>query len=392
MKINILDQMSSMLSGSFVRQASAFLGETEEGTRAGVRSGVPALLASLMQDSAEPAGAAELFRTVTSDAVDAGIENRLGGILGNRSSLDSTLSSGESLLGTVFGNRAGGVAHALSQVAGIKPSSATTLLAFAAPVMMGFLKKHVMQNGLDAGGLASVLLGQRGMLQKAGLDDRITSALGFGSLEALLGSLPGGTRGRAAEHTAAHSEPMTGNTRMQTDPAVRSARAYTEPSPEPARRRSMLPWAIGVAVAVLGLAFLLNRFMQERDMRTTTAATTTADDTAETGTRLSVASLPAQVYFEPGDASIDNTDRQTLAEVARSARASGTPVVVTGYTDESGDAQQNLELAKSRADAVREALVQEGLSESSIQMKAPELVTGSGSPDEARRVEIAAAE
>ena len=154
----------------------------------------------------------------------------------------------------------------------------------------------------------------------------------------------------------------------------------------------MLPWAIGLAVAVLGLAFLLNRSMQDRDMRTTTAATASEDRTTETAKRLRVASLPAQVHFEPGEANIDNTDRQTLAEVARSARASGTSLVLTGYTDQIGDTQQNLELAKNRADAVREALVAEGLSESSIQMKAPEFVTGSGSAEEARRVEITAAE
>ena len=392
MKIDILDSMSSMLGGSFIRQASTLLGETEEGTRAGVRSGVPALLASLVRDSADPAGAAEIYRTVTGNAVDPGIEGKLGNILGSRGSLESTLSTGESLLGSVLGNRTGGLTHALSQVAGIRPSSATTLLAIAAPLLLGFLKKQVTQGRLDAGGLASLLLSQRSVLQKVGLDERITSALGFGSMDTLVGSAPEGTHARVSESEAVRPEPMTGNTRPHADPAAKSTRAYPEPPPEPVRRRSMLPWAIGLAVAVLGLAFLLNRSMQNRDTRTTTAAATSEDRTTETGIRLRVASLPAQVHFEPGEADIDNADRQTLAEVARSARASGTPLVVTGYTDQTGDAQQNLELAKSRADAVREALVQEGLSESSIQMKEPEFVTGSGSPDEARRVEIAAAE
>lgn len=64
-------------------------------------------------------------------------------------------------------------------------------------------------------------------------------------------------------------------------------------------------------------------------------------------------------------------------------------MAVTGFTDRTGNPDQNLELAKERAQAVKDGLVAEGLNESEVVMKPPSFVTGSGSDAEARRVEIA---
>ena len=61
---------------------------------------------------------------------------------------------------------------------------------------------------------------------------------------------------------------------------------------------------------------------------------------------------------------------------------------LTGYTDKTGDVEKNLELAKERAKAVREALKAAGVSEDRINMKPPVSITGSGDNAEARRVEL----
>ncbi len=61
---------------------------------------------------------------------------------------------------------------------------------------------------------------------------------------------------------------------------------------------------------------------------------------------------------------------------------------LTGYTDKTGDVEKNLELAKERAKAVREALKAAGVSEDRINMKPPVSITGSGDNADARRVEI----
>jgi cytochrome c oxidase subunit II len=105
-------------------------------------------------------------------------------------------------------------------------------------------------------------------------------------------------------------------------------------------------------------------------------------------TRLAAAST--RVYFGSGDASIDSEDRRRIADVAQTVKSQDRAVAVTGYTDRTGNQEQNLEVAKNRAVAVRDALVAEGVSESKILLEPPAVVTGTGNDAEARRVDIEA--
>jgi outer membrane protein OmpA-like peptidoglycan-associated protein len=94
------------------------------------------------------------------------------------------------------------------------------------------------------------------------------------------------------------------------------------------------------------------------------------------------------VYFETGQSDLDAADRRTLKSVADAAKASGRPITLTGYTDPTGDQQQNETLAKDRAAAVRLALLSDGVAEDQIIMKPPAVVTTTGTDAEARRVEV----
>ena len=67
----------------------------------------------------------------------------------------------------------------------------------------------------------------------------------------------------------------------------------------------------------------------------------------------------------------------------------GTVITITGYADRTGNAQANVDLAKQRAVAVRDALVAQGVNPERIRLSPPATVTGTGADDEARRVDIA---
>ena len=69
-------------------------------------------------------------------------------------------------------------------------------------------------------------------------------------------------------------------------------------------------------------------------------------------------------------------------------KASQDTVELTGYADRRGSAERNRKIAEERAKAVRDALVSAGIEKGRIVLKPPATVTGSGSDDEARRVEI----
>ena len=74
------------------------------------------------------------------------------------------MEAGANFLSSIFGTRQGAVADALSQYAGIKSTSASSLLGWVAPIVMGLLGDRVRKDGLSVASLSNWLAGQRGQL------------------------------------------------------------------------------------------------------------------------------------------------------------------------------------------------------------------------------------
>jgi cytochrome c oxidase subunit II len=124
-----------------------------------------------------------------------------------------------------------------------------------------------------------------------------------------------------------------------------------------------------------------------------TAATTAAAPVAAAAVAPAAAAassnLPAKLYFAIGKQEIDADAKKVIGNVVDFLKSNASSkVALTGYTDKTGNLEKNLELAKERAKAVREALTAGGISADRIEMKKPESVTGAADNKEARRVEI----
>jgi K(+)-stimulated pyrophosphate-energized sodium pump len=103
--------------------------------------------------------------------------------------------------------------------------------------------------------------------------------------------------------------------------------------------------------------------------------------------------LPARVHFETGKTVLSGEDQKVVAGVAQAMqKSSDLKVDISGFADKTGNAEQNLELAKQRAMAVRDALKVAGITEDRINLKKPEqVIVGAGQDAEGRRVEISVA-
>jgi outer membrane protein OmpA-like peptidoglycan-associated protein len=99
--------------------------------------------------------------------------------------------------------------------------------------------------------------------------------------------------------------------------------------------------------------------------------------------------LAATLFFGSGAAALPEGAAAELDKVkAALAAAPARKVVLSGFHDASGDPAKNAELAKERAKSVREALKAAGIDASRIALRKPEVTTGDGTNQEARRVEI----
>jgi len=92
-------------------------------------------------------------------------------------------------------------------------------------------------------------------------------------------------------------------------------------------------------------------------------------------------------FFATGKADVAPEAAQALANAVAAAQA-GKKLSISGYHDATGDANLNAELAKQRAQAVAAVLTAAGVTEAALELKKPEVLTGSGDNTQARRVEV----
>ncbi len=93
-------------------------------------------------------------------------------------------------------------------------------------------------------------------------------------------------------------------------------------------------------------------------------------------------------YFATGKAEVATNAKSLLADLIKAGKE-GKKLVVSGYTDSTGDAAANAELSKKRAEAVRDFLVAQGVSADNIELRKPESTTAAqGNNAAGRRVEV----
>ncbi len=371
MSTNLLSLAQQALGNDFSKLAGQFLGESQDTTQSALTSLLPAVLGGIASKGATSDGASSLLSLINSANLDTNSLGNIAGLFGGGGSgMNGLMKVGAgSLVPALFGNKSGALVNALSSAAGIKSNSATNLIAMIVPLIFMFLKKFIGEKGLNANSLASLLSSQGPNLQGA-LDSRLTSALGFANPAAFLSGL-GGQAASAAKAAGA---------------AVATGAGVAATTAKSGFMR-WLPWIIGA----LALLFLWNLFSSKPTTTPVPMAPTKPAATAPAPVPAPVtAMLPAKVYFDVGSSVVDADGGKAIGAAADLIKKDNLMVAVTGYTDRTGDAAKNEELAKARATAVRDALKAAGVAEASIEMRPPMFVEvgAAGSDAEARRVEI----
>lgn len=176
MAVNLLELVQNQLSGPIVQKISGLVGESESATKSALGVAVPSLLAGAMRQSSTPTGANALAATL--DHVDTGILGNLGSALSSGGG--RLMEMGSRLLKNLFGGSLDTVTDGIARASGMSRSGIGSLLAMITPVVFGVLGRQKAAMGLDAGGLANLLSGQKSFLSGL-LPSGLAESLGLGS-------------------------------------------------------------------------------------------------------------------------------------------------------------------------------------------------------------------
>lgn len=381
MSVNLLDIASAATGGNFASALGQFLGESPSVTSSGLSAVLPALIGGLVNKGSTADGASGLLSMLNNPQIDSGILGSLGSLFGNGSSQASGLVSlGTTLLGSMFGDKVGGLTSAIASVAGLKGSSASSMLGLAVPIVLGLLKSHVGQNNLNPSGLMDLLKGQ-GQHLSGKIDPKISTAMGFPSVAGLLGLGAAGVSQAASAVTGA---------------GAAAAGAVAAKGGSALMR--WLPWIIGAAILAWALSGMRGCGQAEK-VATPPAAPPVSAPVATPAPAPAAAPAaaakpdPAKIYFASGkfDPPAD-LGKMLDALVLYSRSNANAKLSISGFHDKTGNAEANIELAKSRAMGVKNALISAGVPEDRIMMQKPTETTGGADDKEARRVEVAVAQ
>lgn len=369
-----METVKNYFTDEFTNRASSALGESSSGIVKAISAIIPTSLAGILMKATSGNDGANSILNMAKNAftTNAGAPEL------------ASPDKGSSLLSDLFGGKLGGISSAISQFAGIKDSSASSLMSMGLPAILGILGKHADQNNLSPSGLAGFLSSQKDHIlhaMPAGLGS-ITGLLGLGSLGA----------------TAAN---IKRNVTESVDDVVN----------KPASNRWLLPLII--ILAAIALLWYFSRSCGETKPSTaaidtdTSAAMTGADTTtapqpaATTGPESIKVQLPNGKVLDAYKGGIEDelvtflkTDWKSLSADSLKNRwfnfdnlnfNSGTAVLVPesekqldniaeilkafpdakikigGYTDVTGNAAANKKLSQDRADAAKNGLDKRGV-------------------------------
>jgi OmpA-OmpF porin, OOP family len=174
MSFNLLDAAKGLFTNELVGKASSFLGESESGVTKALSGILPSVVGGLIDKSSTNDGA-NMIANIAGEQHNSGILGNLGSFFGNDGG--SLLNKGAGLLSGLFGDKTNGLISLISNFAGVKSSTSSSLLSMAAPMVLGLLGKHAASSNLGGSGIASLLSSQ-----KSSVSSMIPAGLNLGSM------------------------------------------------------------------------------------------------------------------------------------------------------------------------------------------------------------------
>lgn len=326
MAINLLDLVQSQLGGAAMSQIGKFLGEDESKASAGMSAALPAILGAVMQKGSSESGAKGIMDLLSSGGHDGSMFDNLGGLLGGGGSTNSLMNTGGTLLQFFMGNKTQAITDLLIRKTGLGEGAMGSMLRMAAPMVIGMIGKQVSKSGLNAGGLMSLLSGQKEFVKDA-MPAGMGGLLGFSDM----GNDVKETVGRAA------------TTASSTATAAAS------------EGKSMLSRLLPLAL-ILGLCFAGYKYFTSGENLIADAANTAMDKTKDAANAVGdAAGDAASVVAATAENAVDATGNAIGNAADATANAAGNVVDAAGnVVDATGNAIGNA--ASAVVDAANKAL------------------------------------
>lgn len=352
---SLVEGFQSLITSDVVSRTSLTFGESETAVRKSWSALIPTVFGALASKTHDRSFMNQVFDMARDPETDGSILNNPASYVSSGAWNQGKTGLGHRFMSMLFGRDLGSIGSTLSGMAGIKPSTAASIVGMAGPLALSYLGGTIRAQRLDTSGLSNMLYDQQSSIRSA---------------------IP------AAFHGLVNAAGQFGDTAYRT--------AETE-----VKRGSAWRWIVPIAIGLL-LLWGLSRTGRPPDTTTgiRNASTAGADvvtrvlpggvnliylRTGIEGQLLAFIENPLQVptkevwfnfdrlLFQTNSAFLKPESQDQLRNIAEILKAyPNVQVKVGGYTDNSGDPSTNLQLSEDRANSVMQALIGLGVSPSRL--------------------------
>jgi outer membrane protein OmpA-like peptidoglycan-associated protein len=376
MSNTLLSSLSSTLKLSTREEIARTLGESEQAVSRGLELSTAAIFDGLNRQTGQSDAMRQVIDLASKAPSDIGSALTAGQLTNPNSSL---ISSGKRFLSSLFGKGQDATLNAVSRESGLQATSTATVLALAGQSVLSFIGTRVRDEGMTATSLAS-------FLQSEGVRMRE--------------SLPAGFHEASTTPLVTPPKATTVTTRqVEVDPVI----AQTVK-----KERSIWAWLLPLLLILLGV--LLWSLFRSRPapvaetpapVKTAAPAVPSAPSlgsfvprTLADGTTLNIPERGVEgrllafiqdaalkpdkttwfdfdrLLFSTGSATLQPQSLEQLNNIAAILKAyPATHLTIGGYTDNTGDAANNLQLSQDRANNVTAELVKLGIAKDRLVAK-----------------------
>ena len=336
---DLIGSLKALITPAVIAKASSVFGESEAAVIKGLDVALPTVLGALASKVEDRWFMSRLFDLIKEPVADGSFLRDVANLIGSGAA-SPAINVGSRFLSLLFGGNTLSLGNALSSVAGVKPSTGSSMLNIAGPLVLGLLGKRVRRNGLDSAGLADMVLGQK---------------------DSILAFVPNtlwknlSTDGQAAETTLRAAEIALPETSpFQFFPLLLLLLGlwglfslFTRD--EGARidyLSSILPGGFQISYAAAGIEGKLLAFILDPSQSADNDVWFNFD----------------RLLFEKDATTVKSESRNQLRNIAEIMKAyPSVGIKVGGYTDSSGDPAANLRLSRDQANSVRQELISLGI-------------------------------
>jgi OmpA-OmpF porin, OOP family len=370
-----LEEAASLLSPDLIGKAASAFGVPTDGMQKAMGAAMPAVLGAIASKAEDKGFMGQLFEMATSSAAGGSPADLLGTLTGGAPS--PMMDMGKKLVSGLFpGVMGDGMMGAIAKMAGI--GSGSGLMGTIGALAISLIGKRVRAGGLNAGSLATALMGEKDGIMKA-IPGPIAALMGAGNLAGAAGAFAkagaaapsaaiNAARGAATQASSGRGwlTPLLGIAalaaaawfflgRKPAEPAAPPAPPVVaaEPAPAPAptvdangMQLLKLPDGVELQVSPTGIEGQLVAFIQDASKAVDKTTWFNFD----------------RLLYQTGSAKLEPSSMDQLRNIAAIMKAfPNVKLKIGGYTDNVGKAASNLKLSDNRARAAMAELVTMGV-------------------------------